>query len=318
MRIRVGQGIAGAVAASGTPINIPDAYADSRFNAALDRDTGFRTQHILAFPVRDSGDKVVGVLQVINKRSADGSAFNATDEEILSMLSGHAGVALRNAHVYESATRAEAKTRAMLGIVRALHDDTPSAASLMFTITTKTQLIVEAERCTLFLADHAHSELWAIQGDVDLRVPMDKGIAGLVATRRATLRIDDAYTDSRWSGHDFDARSGYRTRSILCMPLISHTRDEVVGVVQCINKQHESGQECFTAEDEEVLGTLLALVTPIIERSPLFRQRSHRSAEVDGTEFSGRSIQHHEAALAAESAQPAIVEGDEEEDDDEA
>jgi hypothetical protein len=59
--------IAGWVAITRETLNIEDAYTDSRFNPAYDRKSGYRTQSILCMPIVDRGDKVVGVVQVINK-----------------------------------------------------------------------------------------------------------------------------------------------------------------------------------------------------------------------------------------------------------
>src|SRR5579871_342156 len=62
-------GIAGAVFTSGEVMNIPDAYADSRFNQAIDKQTGYRTQSILCMPIRTREGKKLGVTQVVNKRT---------------------------------------------------------------------------------------------------------------------------------------------------------------------------------------------------------------------------------------------------------
>ena len=59
--------IAGWVAITRETLNIEDAYTDTRFNPAYDRKSGYRTQSILCMPIVDRGDKVVGVVQVINK-----------------------------------------------------------------------------------------------------------------------------------------------------------------------------------------------------------------------------------------------------------
>ena len=320
VQVSVGSGIVGAVAESGTPIRIADAYADSRFNPDVDRDTGFRTGSIMAHPVRDAGGNIVGVLQAMN-RLADGShgepapgGFTDADESLCAMLSLHIGVALRNVMVFESAVRARAKTDATLSLVRALHESAPSASSLMFSIHSKTPRIVDAERCSLFLADHQHSELWAIQGEVDVRMPMDRGFIGHVATTKATLNVPDAYADARWSGEAMDKKSGFRTKAVLCMPLLG-SGGRLVGVVQCINKVPSSGREAFDRQDEEVLATLLALVAPIIEKSALFRSHSSAAADAEGSEFSGRAMTGDHAASAAASAQPAIAEEEEEEED---
>jgi energy-coupling factor transporter ATP-binding protein EcfA2 len=79
MRIPLGSGIAGAVAASGAAVRVDDAYTDPRFNRDIDSRTGFRTRALLALPVRDRSGRVFGVAQLLNRR--DGRAFDATDEE---------------------------------------------------------------------------------------------------------------------------------------------------------------------------------------------------------------------------------------------
>ncbi len=102
IRIPLGAGIAGAVAATGAPIRIDDAYADPRFNQQVDHDTGYRTRSILAVPMRNTKDEVVGVLQALNRR--DG-AFGAEDEELLGALAGPAASAIENAVLNEEVER---------------------------------------------------------------------------------------------------------------------------------------------------------------------------------------------------------------------
>ncbi|MGH8703752.1 MAG: GAF domain-containing protein, partial [Burkholderiales bacterium] len=66
IRFPVGAGIAGFVARSGETVNIPDAYADPRFNRDVDKRTGYRTRTILCAPVRDPQGEIIGVAQVLN------------------------------------------------------------------------------------------------------------------------------------------------------------------------------------------------------------------------------------------------------------
>lgn len=103
IRIPVGVGIAGQVAQTGVVINIPDAYADPRFNRAIDRDTGYRTRNILGVPMRYTTGEVTGVLQALNK--IDGEAFTAEDEELMLALGANAAAAIENAILYEEIDR---------------------------------------------------------------------------------------------------------------------------------------------------------------------------------------------------------------------
>jgi len=97
-RMPVKAGIAGAAALSREIVNVPDAYADERFNRSVDGRTGWRTRNILACPLIDYEDRLVGVLQVLNKRAG---AFDARDIGLAEALSAQAGVALQRAHLLE-------------------------------------------------------------------------------------------------------------------------------------------------------------------------------------------------------------------------
>jgi serine/threonine-protein kinase len=94
IRVPIGSGISGTVAATGEIINIPDAYADPRFNPEVDRRTGYKTRNMLTFPMRSQDGKILGVFQILNKR---GGSFGADDVETLSALAASAAVAVENA-----------------------------------------------------------------------------------------------------------------------------------------------------------------------------------------------------------------------------
>lgn len=90
IRIPVGSGIAGAVAQSGEAINIADAYADSRFNPAIDKKTGFRTRSILSLPVKNQFGEVFAVAQLLNRK--DEQPFDQDDEARFSNFIASTGV----------------------------------------------------------------------------------------------------------------------------------------------------------------------------------------------------------------------------------
>lgn len=94
IRLPMGKGIAGYVAVSGETINIPDAYADRRFNPEVDRRSGYRTKTILCMPMKNKDGKVIGVFQLLNK---PGGSFNDEDQEFIDALSVHAAIAVENA-----------------------------------------------------------------------------------------------------------------------------------------------------------------------------------------------------------------------------
>jgi len=68
IRLKVGQGLAGWVAMTGIPLRINDVLKDDRFDARWDKASGYRTEKVLCVPLLDHAGKVIGVLQVLNKR----------------------------------------------------------------------------------------------------------------------------------------------------------------------------------------------------------------------------------------------------------
>ncbi len=92
IRFPADRGIAGAAATERAIVNVPDAYADERFNTEIDKKTGFRTRNLLTFPLEDLHGQLVGVLQALNKR---GGPFDDQDERMAGVLSAQAGVAIQ-------------------------------------------------------------------------------------------------------------------------------------------------------------------------------------------------------------------------------
>jgi adenylate cyclase len=279
IRLPVGKGIAGTVAANGEVINIPDAYQDSRFNPENDKKTGYKTNTILCAPVMNGKRETTGVLQAIN---CSKGPFSDVDEEVVGILAAQAGIALHNAHIYHLSVRSREKVKSLLDVIRAMHSDL-GINSLMFTITQRTHTLVDADRGTLFLVDNKTQELWSMQGEVNIRIPKTAGIAGTVATSGETINIPDAYADPRFN-KEVDKKSGYRTNTILCMPIRGDAASggEVVGVIQVINKK----MGVFDEEDENIMDSFLSIAGPILQHSQLFQ----RSESTSGNEFSGKSM----------------------------
>lgn len=92
IRFSADHGIAGEVVRTGKVINVPDAYADPRFNKDIDKRTGFRTRNMVTFPLLGFDQTVVGVLQVLNK--LDGQ-FDPWDHELVRTFGAQVGVAVQ-------------------------------------------------------------------------------------------------------------------------------------------------------------------------------------------------------------------------------
>lgn len=81
IRIPFGVGIAGHVAQNKEIVNIEDAYKDPRFSSEVDSRTGYKTWSILALPISNNEGEVIGVAQVINKKTGD-HRFTQGDIEV--------------------------------------------------------------------------------------------------------------------------------------------------------------------------------------------------------------------------------------------
>ena len=96
-------GIAGECFTAGHPINIPDAYADARFNTEVDKRTGYRTRNMLCMPVTTHHGNSVGVMQILNKKAG---SFEPADESRLKALCAQAAVSIENAQFFEQVNAA--------------------------------------------------------------------------------------------------------------------------------------------------------------------------------------------------------------------
>ncbi|NJN72480.1 MAG: ATP-binding cassette domain-containing protein [Limnothrix sp. RL_2_0] len=107
IKLPINAGIVGYVATTGEFVNIPDAYADKRFNQQVDRDTGYRTRNILCMPLINNKQQVFAVVQLLNKQT--NNPFTAEDEEQFLELTHSLGKILEASIVLISRYRSKSK-----------------------------------------------------------------------------------------------------------------------------------------------------------------------------------------------------------------
>ena len=124
--------------------------------------------------------------------------------------------------------------------------------------------VLSCDRVSLFILDRISDSLIVYSGEgikkAQIKVPKDKGIVGVCFMEKKKIRIDDAYLDKRFN-KEIDKKTNYRTRSILCYPLIDK-QGECFGVIEAINKNIPP----FNIDDEELI-KLLSYLASIIFRS---------------------------------------------------
>ncbi len=129
---------------------------------------------------------------------------------------------------------------------------------------------LDCDRCTVFILDKKTDELWSkvAQGiqDSEIRMPSGKGIAGEVATKDRIINIGDAYGSPQFN-REIDLITGYRTRSILAVPL-KDAGGNIMGVFEAMNKN--AGP--FDSDDEGVLQLISSIAASAIENARLYER----------------------------------------------
>ncbi len=154
---------------------------------------------------------------------------------------------------------------------------------MLLQIAQKASEVMDADRCSLFLHDPNTDELWSTvalgMGEQVIRMPSGVGIAGHCFQSGEIINLKDAYTDPRFN-KEVDAQTGYRTRSLLCVPLYNRAGLQS-GVIQLLNKK----EGFFAKEDETFLKTFGNHASVFIEIAQL------QKARIDALEQSRKELE---------------------------
>ncbi|MBZ5545070.1 MAG: SpoIIE family protein phosphatase [Acidobacteriia bacterium] len=219
-----------------------------------------RIKFLGAYPLLDDS-RVQGVLVV---------AYTKTPAKpLLALFRLHArlaSMALRDAELLHSTRRTLNKLSFLVEASKAL-TSTLDLAELLGRILDVAKTQTEAERGTLFLVDESSNEIWSLIAHglekQEIRLPLGKGIAGHVAQTGEIVLIPDAYADPRFNP-EVDKRTGYRTRTILCLP-IRNKAGKIIAALQLLNKLTGS----FTSDDADFLLTLSGHMALALENAQL-------------------------------------------------
>lgn len=160
LELPLGAGIVGAVAREGETELVADARSDPRFVHQVDEATGFETHSILASPLTSKGE-VLGVFQLLNKRSGDGR-FDENDAALLSGLAATAGMALRNAQLHD----AEKQARDLKALARVSRElaSTLDTERLVHSIVNLGSQALPYDRAAIVLDERGSLRLRAVSG----------------------------------------------------------------------------------------------------------------------------------------------------------
>lgn len=263
LRIPGGKGIVGWVAEHKEVLNLREADRDYRFDEEADRHSGSGMDSVLCAPIWSPANAVLGVVQLVNKR--DG-AFSGHDETLVRAFASQAAIALENLNLHGRMMENHRRMALLLELANAI-GSTLDFQELIRQVVERVTDALHCERSSFFVVDDTTRELWSMefQGDElqEIRFPMNTGLAGECATSSESILVHDAYSDPRFN-REIDRQTGFRTRNILCVPVINRDR-LTTGVIECMNKK----QGGFTGEDEKLLRALSAQVSVALDNARL-------------------------------------------------
>jgi len=136
---------------------------------------------------------------------------------------------------------------------------------LLKEIANRTSELMEAERSSVFLYDEDRDELWSIvaEGEDQIRFPASSGIGGYVFRTGEIVIEDDVYNNPSFN-KEIDRETGYRTKSMLCVPLYNQ-KGKMMGVYQVINRHDGS----FQKDDVEFLLAIAGQVSVVLQNTIL-------------------------------------------------
>jgi serine phosphatase RsbU (regulator of sigma subunit) len=211
------------------------------------------------YPLR-ANNEIVGVLEVCSGELLSDSAHCSLEKLV---RIAEAGLS----HAHEQHVLQELS--AILEATKLLNStlDLSELINIILQLSTR---LCSADRGTVFLVDRKRNEIWSLEGlgleKQEIRLPIDRGIAGWVARHGHPVRVEDAHADLRFDPQ-VDRDLGYHTRGLLALP-VRNKAGEIVGVVELLNK--ETG--CFSVEDENSLSHLSDYVAVALENAWLHRE----------------------------------------------
>jgi signal transduction histidine kinase len=288
IRLRVGEGIAGWVAQTRETLNIPDAYADQRFQPAFDLKSGYRTRSILTVPMAGALGGLVGVLQLINK---EGGPFDRGDEELASALASQAAIAIENTRLYQSLvtqnqelmdTRRDLERRQReLNALYEVEKDMSHALDLddlLSRILAQAIAVLGGGAGSIALVEPDGTlRFRTVQGPaaprlIERTLPHGTGLIGWSIAHKTPVIVDDPASDPRHA-RDIAAESGVTPAHLMVAPLVDG--EEVMGAVEIIDQRKKTREG--SAWSEVDLKLLVLIASQAASAIGFARQRNEQS-----------------------------------------
>jgi len=291
IRIPIKSGFVGYAIANNAPVISNNVYADERFFRDVDTKTGYVTRNLIAMPVKTIENDVIGVFEVLNKKGK--ADFDKDDLKLLSITTAITRKILEGfstedilEKIFKFATRVANET---------------NIENLLLLLADIARDILNADRCTIWLADRERQELWTkvAHGLTSVRIPLHSGFAGYTFVNNTSVICNDAHNDSRFNP-DVDRMTGYLTKSIIAIPL-KPVESDVIGVIQCVNKKSRS--QIFKEDDLQRLMLVGGYAAQTLEVASLYKEIEDTQKEIIFTlgtacEFRSKETSNHVKRVA--------------------
>jgi len=226
-------------------------------------------------PIKIKGDVIIAILALNNSHPG---FYQPEAAARLVAFAGQAGIAFENARLYEQ-VRQRAEELSTLNTISQAILSTLDLSETLTVITENTVRLLHVEAASVVLVDAEAGDLIfaAASGQAATfvkgqRLALGQGVIGWVVEHGEPVLVPDTVADTRYFS-DFDEKSGFVARSILCVPL--QGQGQTTGALEAINK--EDG--LFTEEDLKLLARLAAPAATAIENARLFAQAQQEIAE---------------------------------------
>lgn len=278
-RMPAGRGIVGAALRADQPIFVSDAAHDPRWERRLGELATLHLHTVYCLPLTAHA-RPVGVVQVFNLPK------RATDEEnlvLLQLLGTSIVGAIEKARLLDDAQRRERRLSALVDIIARL-TTTLDRDELLTRIMTHARELLNVEATSIWQIDEEQGALMPYvatgAGGEEIKnitVPFGQGIIGHVVATGERVLVDDVSKDARHY-HQADEQIGFRTRSILCVPLrapgiyLGPERGElessIIGGAQAINKRGGT----FSTDDIALFETFSGQAATVLQLSRLYNE----------------------------------------------
>lgn len=270
-RVKIGDGVAGWVAAQQRPLLLIGGIDPTKYPRAFPKPQTIGSSVCIPLLVRDPDASELRVLGVLNLgRRVQSPVLTEEDLQLVTAFCANAAIVIYNARLSKMIKQRARHLEYLIEINRNLTQSLHLDEVLQSVITTAVELL-HCESGSILLVDKETQELVfrVVHGPASAqllgtRLPPGAGIAGAVAREGKPLIVNDAQSDPRHY-KEIDDQTAHQTISLLCVPLI--TKGHVIGVLEVLNKIDHTP---FDKDDCTALTSLATQSAIALENAQLY------------------------------------------------